>query len=429
MFKKMMSLIMALMALLSCCIPAYANNSYMSCSDTAITEELVLLSSADEITQEFGAQPTITRSLNNEDAFPVMGNTTYDYVIRIPQDSMSGTAEIGFTMDISGETYPITTTGNVYAIKINDEYTLLQGLLKGEATINGKNYAVKIGLQKLASCDYISAGVALTPEDFHSNEESQQLFFSFGTSVMTEEFLPIYLDYVNNSTTMPSIPDMQEKGPTTNGDVEYITANVSTFKNNHFFNGSGRNAARLEAYRDNRNNRIYLTLGSFSYNITADRFPQHEFLSAGIGEFSVALERDGYDTSIASIDGTSDLPTNGTQVNGTLSALLDAFILLFNIIEPDMSGVVDDFLEIFGSGHGGVTATHAGRMSSVEVEFGEPIYNFDGQVPFTVGFNILTNDLTGYYKGRSTLTYLANTATALLPIDTTGITTAAIAIS
>ncbi len=425
MLKKLICLVLSSTILLSCTFGSLAVDSSLSCSGKTVTEGMTLLSSPEEIETAFGSQSNIINPLNSESGFPQMGVTTYEYKIRIPKDSSSGTADVTFTMDVSGNLYRIFTTGDIYVLEINEEYTLLQGVLQGEININDKDYVVKIGLQKLASCNSISAGVALTPSDFDTNENANQLFFCFGTSVMTEDFIPAYLAYIGDSgegTLGETAADIVPYSA-----LDYVTTNVGTFQYNHFFNGSG-NASILIVHRDSANKRIYLRLGSYANNIRASQFPQHHFISAGVSKISLGIERVGVDTSISSIEGVRGIMTgnNKGDKSGVLDVILEGII---KIVEQVYGLDVSLLKEIFRmSGHASYFVE--GDCSEFTVSFGDSSKNFDDQATYIpVGFNIVTNGQTGYYQAYSTMEYLINTATSLLPIQTKPITTAIIKIS
>lgn len=242
---------------------------------------------------------------------------------------------------------------------------------------------------------------------------------------MTEDFIPAYLAYIGdsgNETFEETATDIVPYSA-----LDYVTTNVGTFQNNHFFNGSG-NASILIVNRDNANKRIYLRLGSYAHNIKANQFPQHHFISAGVSEISLGIERVGDDTSISSVEGVRKLMsgTNKGDKSGVLEVILDGIISIVEQVFDLDASLLKSILKM--GGHASYFVE--GDRSEFTVSFGDPSKNFDDQATYIpVGFNILTNGQTGYYQAYSTMEYLANTATSLLPIQTKRITTALIKVS
>ena len=122
--KRIISLVLSFALIFSITLPAYAVDS-LSCSAREAEEILTTLSDIDDLESEFCSE------IQPE-------TTTYSYDIRIPYGELSGKADVDFTLKISGTTYPITTSGDVLAYEISENYTLIRGILAGTVEINGK---------------------------------------------------------------------------------------------------------------------------------------------------------------------------------------------------------------------------------------------------------------------------------------------------
>ncbi len=254
--KRIISLVLSFALIFSITLPAYAVDS-LSCSAREAEEILTTLSDIDDLESEFGTQSVANKSTSICSEIQPE-TTTYSYDIRIPYGELSGKADVDFTLKISGTTYPITTSGDVLAYEISENYTLIRGILAGTVEINGKEYTVNVGLNKIAQRNTISAGVTLTPEDFFTNEEARQLYFCFGTSVMTEDFVPLYLAYIENQEEkeildMPSPSAIEPRASLTT-----LSSKSGNFISSGVFTGSGT-ASTLYSYKDNQNKRFLLS--------------------------------------------------------------------------------------------------------------------------------------------------------------------------
>ena len=224
--KRIISLVLSFALIFSITLPAYAVDS-LSCSAREAEEILTTLSDIDDLESEFGTQSVANKSTSICSEIQPE-TTTYSYDIRIPYGELS-----------VGTTYPITTSGDVLAYEISENYTLIRGILAGTVEINGKEYTVNVGLNKIAQRNTISAGVTLTPEDFFTNEEARQLYFCFGTSVMTEDFVPLYLAYIENQEEkeildMPSPSAIEPRASLTT-----LSSKSGNFISSGVFTGSG----------------------------------------------------------------------------------------------------------------------------------------------------------------------------------------------
>lgn len=192
--KRIISLILVFLMVFSLSIPVAAAQGTTQ-SGTCTDSQTLLLSNVDNFCEEFDIQQELPAMYSDEDVY-LLGTTDYTYVIKFAQDGIHGQAKVSFSMDFADQSIPITVDGNVRLFEINDHYSLIRGFLKGMVTIDGKSYTVDVGLNKLDNLDTISAGVTLTPSDFNENENARPIYMSFGTSVMTDEFLPAYQAYV-----------------------------------------------------------------------------------------------------------------------------------------------------------------------------------------------------------------------------------------
>ena len=255
--KKLVSLFLALGLCLSLCVPVFAADG-LSCSGSVNDSTVNLLSNLQEVEDAFGISPASETTVSDDSGTQIWGTTDYSYNIQIAPGQNSGEATVYFTMDISGNTYPITATGKVRVHEISSDYTLIRGFLSSGITIDGKAYLVDVGLSKLAQQDTISAGITITPEDFGRDEHAEQIFFSFGTSVMTDDFVSQYLEYVSDCQNEASgiVSAAASSGLT------FVNSARGSFKSTAIFSGSGT-ASSIEVYRDSSNKRFIARLGSF----------------------------------------------------------------------------------------------------------------------------------------------------------------------
>ena len=297
---------------------------------------------------------------------------------------------------------------------------MIRGFLSSGITIDGKAYLVDVGLSKLAQQDTISAGITITPEDFGRDEHAEQIFFSFGTSVMTDDFVSQYLEYVSDCQNEASgiVSAAASSGLT------FVNSARGSFKSTAIFSGSGT-ASSIEVYRDSSNKRFIARLGSFVKNIDADDFDGAQFISAGVQNYRIGLKRMGSDTSIASMEGTTVLNENqgDTDVLGTL---LEGFIsVLGNYGLP-----ITTLMSLMNKARGEVNYSYDGANSYVDVTVDTLGLNFDSANNyFPVGFNILTNGLTGTYTANARLTYYVDAWEGVFLIYTTDATTGRFTVS
>lgn len=363
-------------------------------------------------------------------ATDMVNETSYTYSINIPINSDVGTATLEFSFDLFGTVYTVITTGDISILRIDENYTLIQGILKGVLNIGGENYTVKACLSKLASQDTISVGVALIPADYYTNEESTEIFFCFGTSVMTEEFTPIYLDYINNRGNTDSPNDVTDSSSistnATNATPTFISSKLGYFKPSHFHDSNGY-AILLKVYRDSSNKRFYLKLGSYTGNLSDSHFPNHHVLSVGISEYTVGLKRLGTDTSISSMEGVTGIGGSNSSRTAALGKIIGGFIEIASaIFDVPASFLSSLFEDTRGTGQ----SVHMGDESYVNISAGAPAFTFDTDAnQFPVGFNIQVNGNTGCYQGYANMTYLVTTSESILPVDTKTVTTSNVYIS
>lgn len=417
--KKLVSLFLALGLCLSLCVPVFAADG-LSCSGSVNDSTVNLLSNLQEVEDAFGISPASETTVSDDSGTQIWGTTDYSYNIQIAPGQNSGEATVYFTMDISGNTYPITATGKVRVHEISSDCTLIRGFLSSGITIDGKAYLVDVGLSKLAQQDTISAGITITPEDFGRDEHAEQIFFSFGTSVMTDDFVSQYLEYVSDCQNEASgiVSAAASSGLT------FVNSARGSFKSTAIFSGSGT-ASSIEVYRDSSNKRFIARLGSFVKNIDADDFDGAQFISAGVQNYRIGLKRVGSDTSIASMEGTTVLNENqgDTDVLGTL---LEGFIsVLGNYGLP-----ITTLMSLMNKARGEVNYSYDGANSYVDVTVDTLGLNFDSANNyFPVGFNILTNGLTGTYTANARLTYYVDAWEGVFLIYTTDATTGRFTVS
>ena len=419
--RIVVSFVMIFSILFSFSSPAAAFSSH----EEVFSTPLLLFSDISEFNDVFTSQSANTivslevrsnSTATNEKSLPV-GSVTYDYDINLlPSDV--GTATIVFFLNIGGVNYPAVVSGQIHTERLSDEYSLIVGGLFGFLTIESVRYEVDAYLRKMASQDTINVGITLTPPDYNSNPSAKQILLSFGPSVMTEDVLVAYQEYISNQEVAMAEDITLSTGSTlsTSGLSYYSTAYGYTRDSGSSYNGTGGIGQRLVTYLDNNNKRYVAFLYSYS-----DRFNEQDFtstfISANIYAYQIGIQRVGTNTSIASMEGQPEAPYGITTTNlwGYVYGLVSAIASY-----AGYGSITTLLAPIFQGTSGTITTYDAGNKSYVHVTFDtSKRVNFDDNA-FPVGFNILLYPgQTGTYYTFSELTYLIDCLEAAFLIRTT----------
>ena len=425
--KRIISLILVFLMVFSLSIPVAAAQGTTQ-SGTCTDSQTLLLSNVDNFCEEFDIQQELPAMYSDEDVY-LLGTTDYTYVIKFAQDGIHGQAKVSFSMDFADQSIPITVDGNVRLFEINDHYSSIRGFLKGMVTIDGKSYTVDVGLNKLDNLDTISAGVTLTPSDFNENENARPIYMSFGTSVMTDEFLPAYQAFIQKQMDESDGDKANQPQSSPRATLAELDEADGYYRPSGVFTGE-QTGSTVTISRDSSNDRFILFLQSYTENIAEDEFPTSQLVAPrGIASFRIGLKRVGIDTSISSIEGVSEILDNQNSGGGSMSLDL-AYAVLLDFLTVRY-GIPTNFLSrIFEGSEGEPYVVDSGENSYLDVTVDTLGINFDSRNSrMPVGFNIQTNGNVGRYQGYAEISYYVETQFALLVVNTTRATTGTVTIS
>lgn len=182
--------------LLCCCLmsmvgqPAFAPGTGSEVCPT-FTDKFDVVLGDKSFEEVFGAETPFGEEDLQEGVY-----VDYDYSISPIFEEGRAEAVVHFTLSIHGKDYPVTVTGKVEKIMVEDgdvNHELYRGALWGNATIHNKNYTVSLGLDKLSTQTDINAGVVFSPEDLATNENAELIFLRFGTPI-PPDILMLYIE-------------------------------------------------------------------------------------------------------------------------------------------------------------------------------------------------------------------------------------------
>ena len=425
--KKIISLMLAFLMVFSLSIPVAAAQGATQ-SGTCTDSQTLLLSNVDNFCEEFDIQQELPATYSGEDVY-LLGTTDYTYVIKFAQDGIHGQAKVSFSMDFANQSIPISVEGNVRLFEINDHYSLIRGFLKGMVTICGKSYTVDVGLNKLDNLDTISAGVTLTPSDFNENENARPIYMSFGTSVMTDDFLPAYQAFIQKQMDESDGDKANQSQSSPRATLAELDEADGYYRPSGVFTGE-QTGSTVTISRDSSNDRFVVFLQSYTENIAEDEFPTSQLVAPrGIASFRIGLKRVGVDTSISSIEGVADILDHQNSGGGSMSLDL-AFAVLLDFLAYRYSIPTNFLSRIFEGSEGEPYVVDSGENSYLDVTVDTLGINFDSSNSrMPVGFNIQTSGNVGRYQGYADISYYVETQFALLVVNTTRATTGTVTIS
>ena len=241
--------------------------------------------------------------------------------------------EYDVTLDfavISNEnSYDFSVSGICYEEPVTEDLSVLNGGLRGESEINGREYIVTVGLIKDMDGDAITAGVTLFPLDYTDNSEIAR--FSFGETVITPDMLPETTDVVPDDSSEGMSP-----ASATSADTYEFCDDVPVF----FDSASSGNipagiAARIRLYFNEYDERAAVAIGSYTSHVDNT----FEYLD-GVAQYNTSvmggtfgMERDSGSSldsvRIVNLDSLASFAGATGSNNGFLDALFDFVVSVF----------------------------------------------------------------------------------------------------
>ncbi len=166
------------------------------------TTDLYLHGSIEDPEALFQNTATTEEKMDHEDSGSeptVIGSVTYTASTTMLDDE-HGEINMELLFQINGEEYKMQATGDVSREVLDEQYSLLYGNLESSIAINGMNYEVDIITRQVEGLNSVNAGVSLTPEDFDTNDDAEQIVLYFGTPITETEAGEAYLTYLGKDT-------------------------------------------------------------------------------------------------------------------------------------------------------------------------------------------------------------------------------------
>lgn len=359
---------------------------------------------------------------------------SYSYAISDFSEDGEAEATVDFTLEFAGKNVPVSVAGTVSRTIVTADqknYMLYRGALWGSAAINGKEYKVSLGLDKLSTQEDINAGVVFHPEDMATNEDAELIFLRFGTPI-PENILTAYLERAGKPSEIRSTSSAENESaqPLGNaGTMEYVTHKYGNFKaNGNIFTGSGTGVG-LSVQKDERNNRVCLQLRSYCNALTSAHFPK--FIRADISGFTMGLQRVGTDTNFTTFEGVQrliDVVVTQKKDYKTMFEGVFSLVAAYSPVKNPWAGAsaLSALCSLLEEATGTVTFDSVGDRPKVTAVVSiHKRLNFDvDNEKMPLYFNIyVPRGTTGTYKATAALTYVIDTLDAGFYVNTSPITT------
>lgn len=377
--------------------------------------------------QEFSEEPQTPLGESGQ-------QVSYRYAISDFSEDGEAEATVDFTLELAGKNVPISVAGTVSRTIVTagqKNYMLYRGALWGATAINGKEYKVSLGLDKLSTQEDINAGVVFHLEDMATNEDAELIFLRFGTPI-PENILTAYLERAGKSSEVRVPPSAEEEAapPVGNaGTMEYVTHENGDFKAN-IFTGSGTGVG-LSVQKDERNNRVCLQLRSYCNALTSAHFPK--FIRADISGFTMGLQRVGTDTNFTTFEGVQELTDAVVTQKKDYKTMFEgvfSLVAAYSPVKNPWAGAGASALSALcgppEEATGTVAFDSAGDRPKVTAVVSiHKRLNFDvDNEKMPLYFNIyVPRGTTGTYKATAALTYVIDTLDAGFYVNTSPITT------
>lgn len=190
-----MGLFVSISMVITLIIPTMAVNSECE-SDLWISSESVL----SEMVEGY------TPKTNSEGSATIENGVRYNYNMGVTEEN--GTyVKVDYSIDFGDQTLDFTVDGYVQSIPFGEDDIFYEGKLVGDKTINGIDYTIVAGIQKLESSDNIRIGIVMDS----SYDTDESVIMVFGDKVLSRTDMSMYMSenvsanlsgrYIDNGVT------------------------------------------------------------------------------------------------------------------------------------------------------------------------------------------------------------------------------------
>ena len=162
------------------------------------------------------------------------------------------TVALDFLWQTGGSSVLAQATGTINSYQLSDGKTLWDGVLRGVAEFDGKEYIVLVGFSKLDGSDAIQANVTIQTND------ELIVMFSFGETIQSEAIM----SEIENAETasLQMVPDSHpaEMAALTSSGYTTIASNVTEYT----VGNNTRDVLTTTVFFDSINNRCFINLQS-----------------------------------------------------------------------------------------------------------------------------------------------------------------------
>lgn len=245
--KKILSVMLAMLLIISITIPAYAMDDGKTAYDVSV--DIYTPKSFEYI---FSSQTQRSMDVTSID------QVAYNYTISpIPDNEELAEVYLNFTLSILNETYNFSTNGFVNSYELSSGNTLWEGPTRGVERINGIDYSVIAGFSKLDNSPAIQVNVTI--QALYEEDSIEPLIISFGDQVITQD---IYQELVRSSSTV-SMPEQT-------ADVSFNSSSSFALVGSdyaNFYNLNAGYAQQVRGYFDSVANQFAVSVKTYGSNL------------------------------------------------------------------------------------------------------------------------------------------------------------------
>ena len=325
-------------------------------------------------------------------------------------------------IDNQGEKLPIYAEGEVDHTQLSKGETYLSGSLRGAISNGRKTFEVAIGFSGMKETEEVSFGVTV----YTSKEKCYDsiLFFSFGKQKLTENTIELLskptLDKSSQLTEQLVIINQLNEGvkvgnPFVYEGYDYAYQDSSC---NVGHQPQSEKLLRLRTYKDEVNERIGVTLKTYTNNFDIDElyspsdpYP-HSIIGAYVDSYKVELER--LSSGGIYIDGMERVKVSQASSNTLLEAVFQDFV---GIYAPGG----ETLNHIFDNSRGSVSFEQFSDYYSVDVNVSNTQsakLTFDNDQFFVVFQLDTNNNVMTSFRAYGSVTYFVYTDYCLFIVDT-----------
>ena len=322
-------------------------------------------------------------------------------------DANGLSASYSFDIDGNGPIAPVEVNGVLKEVRYNDALILQEGIMRGNAEINGVMYKVNAVVQKEVNGTRVYTGVTMMPETAESLDD--YIFFALGDPIITADMLPEWFGNDENNSTISVAP--QESA------VDLQSTTGYTFKGSDtaaFSSGFGidGDAQLLEFYHNGTINRSCVGVTSNTTAVT-EYFEVGGIADTIVSNLEIGLQ--GKSSNVPYIVNVHEIPEDSDDgsdfidtdyigyLTGFLSDVFDiagSYFAPFEILMDALSQNNRVDVSVFTSG----TDTSVTFDYSTSIFYMEDV-KFDN-APMLVTFNLASADPAyGYFSAYSNIEY------------------------